>query len=97
MGDTLTTVGNFATKAAPIIAAGAAVASATLPFFLQQDQVSTPDFDPSTAKSIQAEAAEKANQRRRELAKRKGTASTIRTPLGVSTDFGVRSEDITGV
>ena len=100
MGDTstsyLTSIGDFAAKAAPVVTAGATVAAATLPFFLQPDAPSAPEFQGSTAQNIQADAAQKANQRRRELARRRGQAATIRTPLGEPLDLNVRREGIAG-
>ena len=105
MGDTsgfFSSAGSFLQEAAPYVAAGATIAGAALPLFIQDDEVTVSAYQPTTTQTIEAdnlaaEAAKKAEQRRRELARRRGFQSTIRTPLGVTTDFGIRREDIVGV
>ncbi len=88
---------NFAKEYAPYIAAGATVAGAAIPFFASSDAPSVPAYEPSTASQIQSEANQEALKKRREIARRRGTKSTIRTPLGVSADLGIKRTDITGV
>ena len=98
IGKTISSAGTVLKEATPYVAAGAALAGAALPLFLQEDEIALPGYQPTTAQGIEAEAAQKAVQRRRELARRRGQQATIRTsPLGVTTDFGVRRPDITGV
>ena len=95
--ETVNAAAGFLKEAAPYAAPVATVASAALPLFMQDQDINIPEYTPANATEIQKEATEKADLRRRELARRRGQASTIRTPLGVAPSFGVRRSGITGV
>ncbi len=93
-------VTDFLDAAAPYvktIGAAATVAGAVAPFFLEKDQLEAPKYEAPSASDLQSEAAAEANKKRRELARRKGYASTVRTPLGVGQDISVQKPDLLGV
>ncbi len=103
MGEFLKAAGGYYQKAkpfletaAPYVAAGATVAGAALPLLFQDDDIEIPEYQTTTAQDIESDAAEKANQRRRTLATRRGQQSTIRTPLGAAPTLGVRTDGIRG-
>lgn len=90
----------FVEAAAPYVKTATAVAGtvgAVAPFFLEGEELKAPAYQAPSAQDLQSEAAAEANRRRREIARRRGAASTIRTPLGVGQDLSVKTAGILGV